>query len=429
MWPFQANFSSCPLEDVGLLRISLWKVGVYFFADNRSFSRAGTQWANFDLILSVKNPVLTSVRLIIKKGNDVLRRGPKVSNSIWRGKENHLHLYVIKICCSFSRRQVQWLHGGYPGDPLSAFSNLCSSQSIAGASPPCPCCFKDTGDIDMGKRVPRQTHLCCYVSAYEGLQGLNWLFPTCSFGGGVGFSVLFPLLALSGSRVSPVMSMTLHHIVSLLPDLHASHGYCRQHRAGRFSKIARYLPRTKSSSFPCASEVDLAPVWSEYWMCTCPFSIGWVLWSCGSLNKHFSLTCNLSRLFVTAAQDPSEPQAATNPSFDWQADAGKLFCEMSWIIPVPPCNSKWTAGKEKEHCCSGRENYSPTCLHPKPSCFPTQCSQKWHNLCKTSIEELEAADAGTSVQLYCVRRDASADTHSSSPSIGEIHQILSFFFI
>lgn len=43
-----------------------------------------------------------------------------------------------------------------------------------------------------------------------------------------------------------------------------------------------------------------------------------MLWSCGWLNKHISLTCSSARLLVTAVQDATDRQAATNPSFDCQ---------------------------------------------------------------------------------------------------------------
>lgn len=184
--------------------------------------------------------------------------------------------------------------------------------------------------MGVGNRVPRQARNfwphCC-ASAWEGLQGLNCPFSTCSFGGGVGFSFACPVWQ---QGISPVISMSLHPMVSPLLDLHASHGYFRQCKAERFCKISRYFPRAKSSSFPCASEVDLAPTWSKYWMCTCPFSTGWVLSSCRWLNKHVSLACSLARLLVTAAQDPNELQEATNSSSDHQADTGKLSCDMSW---------------------------------------------------------------------------------------------------
>lgn len=75
------------------------------------------------------------------------------------------------------------------------------------------------------------------------------------------FSVVFPLPALSDTGVSPVISVSPHHMVSLLLDLHMSHEYFRQYRAGKLCKISRYLPRIKLSSFPCASEADLAPAW------------------------------------------------------------------------------------------------------------------------------------------------------------------------
>lgn len=48
---FQLSFGGCRTP----WNCSLWEAGGYFFVDNSCFSRAGTQWANFDLTL--KNPV------------------------------------------------------------------------------------------------------------------------------------------------------------------------------------------------------------------------------------------------------------------------------------------------------------------------------------------------------------------------------------
>lgn len=59
-----------------------------------------------------------------------------------------------------------------------------------------------------------------------------------------------------------------------------------------------------------------------------------MLSSCGWLNKNISLTCTLARLFVTAAPHPHEPQGATNPSFDRQADTGELSQGSSLSLPV-----------------------------------------------------------------------------------------------
>lgn len=236
-------------------------------------------------------------------------------------------------------------------DPLSALPNLCSSQSIAGAFYFFFFFlhyFKDAGEIGMGKRVPQTGSsslglLPCF-SIGRAARTEPPVFHTCSFGGAVGFSVIFSSACPVWQRgITCHLHVSPSHGVSYLISVHLVDVLGSVEQGG----FVKFPDTSQEQNFPCASQVDLAPAGREYWTCTCPFSIGWVLWSCGWLNKHVSFTRSSSRLLVTAVQDPNEPQAATNPSFDCQADTGKLSCEtpressLSLPVTVNEQQEKW----------------------------------------------------------------------------------------